>query len=73
MAQGSLHNPQQITPSMMCAESMNEQNRSDTCGGDSGSGLIIYNNFLSPYCWVNQLGNGCAQQGYGCLYTACCF
>jgi secreted trypsin-like serine protease len=70
LAQGSLHNPQQITPSMMCAESMNEKNRSDTCEGDSGSGLIIYNNFFEPVLLgLTSWGNGCAQQGYAGVYT----
>ena len=70
LAQGSLHNPQQITSSMMCAESMNEQNRSDTCEGDSGSGLIIYNNFFEPVLLgLTSWGNGCAQQGYAGVYT----
>ncbi len=70
LAQGSSHNPQQITPSMMCAESMNEQNRSDTCEGDSGSGLIIYNNFFEPVLLgLTSWGNGCAQQGYAGVYT----
>ncbi|MCP5175388.1 MAG: trypsin-like serine protease, partial [Moraxellaceae bacterium] len=70
LAQGSLHNPQQITLSMMCANAIDAQTSSDTCEGDSGSGLIIYNNFFEPVLLgITSWGNGCAQQGYAGVYT----
>ena len=70
LAQGSLHSPQQITPSMMCANAIDEQKPSDTCEGDSGAGLIIYNNFFEPVLLgITSWGNGCAEQGYAGVYT----
>ncbi|MBK7300844.1 MAG: serine protease [Moraxellaceae bacterium] len=70
LAQGSLHNPQQITPSMMCADSINQEKPSDTCEGDSGSSLIMYNNVFEPVLLgLTSWGNGCAQQGYAGVYT----
>ncbi len=70
LAQGSLHSPQQITPSMMCADSILEESPTDACEGDSGSGLIIYNNFFEPVLLgLTSWGNGCAQQGYAGVYT----
>lgn len=70
LAQNSLHQPEQITSSMMCAESITKKDPSDTCEGDSGSGLIMYNSLFEPVLLgITSWGNGCAQQGYAGVYT----